>query len=354
MTPDAPLTVSSPADLIAAVPYLLGFHPADSLTVIAVQDGRVVFVARHDLPDPAIAPDLAEVQTRHVASIVARQGADAAWVVGHGTADRVTPAATLLGADLERLGVPVIDVLRVTDGRYFSYVCTEPACCPPEGMPIDTASSVVAAAATYAGCVALPDRESLAAQVDPVTGPERAAMRAATEVAHNRMIALLAVDGAGAAEPAAAAIGRALLRAGRTAVRSAFRRYRAGRQLDDVEIAWLGTLLAHVPVRDYAWERIGDDDWQLQLWADVVRRVEAVHLPAPACLLAFAAWRCGQGALAAVAVERARSQDPGYSMAVLLDEVLRSALPPSVVADWPSRSRPAPPPCPELFPRGIR
>jgi hypothetical protein len=98
-------------------------------------------------------------------------------------------------------------------------------------------------------------------------------------------------------------------------------------------------LLGHLSVRDYAWERIGAEEWQVALWTDVLRRVEAVHVPPVACLLAFAAWRSGQGALAAVAVDRARSQDPGYSMAALLDDVLRYALPPSTVDDWPAGPR---------------
>ena len=37
----------------------------------------------------------------------------------------------------------------------------------------------------------------------------------------------------------------------------------------------------------------------------MLRRVEPAYVPAPACLLAFAAWRAGQGALARVAVDRA-------------------------------------------------
>jgi hypothetical protein len=355
MTTDATLTVRSPAELIAAVPYLLGFHPHDSLTVVAVRDRQVVFVGRHDLLDPDTPEDAAEVEARHVATIVARQEADGATVVGHGTAERVTPAALRLGAALDRLGIPVLDVLRVTDGRYWSYLCEEPSCCPPEGLPVDAASSVVAAFATYAGQVALPDRETLAAQVDPVTGPERDALRAATEAARERLTALLCdavpapldrADGDPAGELEAMAFGRALRRAGRAAVRSAFRRHRDGGRLSDTEVAWLGVLLGHLPVRDFAWERVSDDEWQVDLWADVVRRVEPEHLPAPACLLAFAAWRCGQGALAVVAVERARSQAPDYSMAALLDEVLRYALPPSTVDGWPARDRPAPSPRP--------
>jgi hypothetical protein len=351
-TPEATLTVRTPAELIAAVPYLLGFHPADSLTVVAVRGRQVVFAARHDLPAPGTPDDVAEAESRHVAALVARQDAEGATVVGHGPAARVTPAVLRLGEALHRDGVEVLDLLRVTDGRYWSYLCDEPTCCPPEGLPCDPAAGVVAAAATYAGQVALPDRASLAARLAPVTGAERAAMRAATRAAEQRLVDVLdaAVDSTAAAGrragPDAAggldvtAFGRGVRRVGRAAVRAAARRYRDGGRLSDREVAWLGVLLGHLPVRDYAWERIGVEEWQTALWTDVLRRVEPAHVPAPACLLAFAAWRSGHGALASIAVGRAVAQDPTYSMAVLLDEVLRYALPPSSVDDWPAGERP--------------
>jgi hypothetical protein len=353
MTADATLTVRSPADLIAAVPYLLGFHPTDSLTVVAVRDHKVIFAARHDLPDPGLPADLADSEARHVAHLVARQNVDAATVIGHGAPERVTPVVLRVGAALQRIGVAVLDVLRVTDDRFWSYLCEDPSCCPPGGLPCDSASSVVAAAATYAGQVALPDRESLAAQLAPVTGADRDAMRVATDAAEQRLADLrpgpdpaspldLGADAAAVGEPASLDVvefGRTVRRAGRAAVRSAYRRYRAGGRLTDDEVAWLGVLLGHLPVRDYAWERIGDEDWQVDLWSDALRRVQPAQVPAVACLLAFAAWRSGYGALAAVAVDRARTEDRDYSMAVLLDEVLRYALPPSSVDDWPTPLR---------------
>jgi hypothetical protein len=102
-------------------------------------------------------------------------------------------------------------------------------------------------------------------------------------------------------------------------------------------VAWLGLLLTYLPVRDYAWERTDAAEWQLALWSSVLRRVQPRYVPAPACLLGFAAWRAGHGALACVAVARALAADPSYNMAVLLDDVLRYALPPSAVDDWPVR-----------------
>ena len=42
--------VKTPTDVLAVVPYLLGFTPERSIVVIAMRDRRVVFQARADVP----------------------------------------------------------------------------------------------------------------------------------------------------------------------------------------------------------------------------------------------------------------------------------------------------------------
>jgi len=54
------------------------------------------------------------------------------------------------------------------------------------------------------------------------------------------------------------------------------------------------------------------------------------YVSAPASLLAFVAWQCGNGALANVALDRALADDPRYSMAVLLREAIDCGAPPSL------------------------
>jgi hypothetical protein len=66
-----------------------------------------------------------------------------------------------------------------------------------------------------------------------------------------------------------------------------------------------------------------------RLWTDVLRGAALDFVPAPASLLAFTAWQSGNGALAAMAVDRALVADPGYSMAQLLAGAVEAALPPS-------------------------
>jgi hypothetical protein len=103
----------------------------------------------------------------------------------------------------------------------------------------------------------------------------------------------------------------------------------------DDDVARLGVLLTFVPARDDVWERTEGTDEHVTLWTDVFRRSEPELIDAPGSLLAFAAFRAGQGGLAAVALERVLAHRPDYSMALLLDDLLRQAVPPSRLTNWP-------------------
>jgi hypothetical protein len=219
-------------------------------------------------------------------------------------------------------GLSVQLALRVTDGRWFHDACTRG--CPPAGTPFDPASPA-AAHAVYAGLVALPDRDAYAARVAPIDGPERDAMAQATTRAA-RWCALL-LDRT-TANPGM------LHELGRASIRDAVRRYQQGGRLVNDEVAMLTVLLRHIPIRDHAWSRTDGSADHVALWTDVTRRAHPDLVPAPASLLAFAAWRCGDGTLATLALDRALHADPGYSLAQLLRQVIQAGLPPSVLDGW--------------------
>jgi hypothetical protein len=104
-----------------------------------------------------------------------------------------------------------------------------------------------------------------------------------------------------------------------------------GRIADEDRIAWLAISLVHLAVRDDAWARMVPEYRQahLSLWTDIVRRADGPWLPAPASLLAFTAWQSGDGTLANIALDRALTADPAYSMALLLRDILTAGVPPS-------------------------
>src|SRR5690349_2891506 len=185
------LRVSSPAELISAVPFVIGFHPADSLIAVVMRGPRIAFAVRMDLPEHDTPDEEAEAAVLHLATVVLRQRqVEAVAILGYGEEPRVTPAVLLVSSAFRRATLTIVDELRVTDGRYWSYLCTEPSCCPAAGRPCAPSDSVVAAEATFAGAVALPHREALEAQLAPATGDDREAMIAATARAMLRLAAM--------------------------------------------------------------------------------------------------------------------------------------------------------------------
>nr|WP_308210003.1 DUF4192 domain-containing protein [Actinomadura madurae] len=261
---------------------------------------------RRHVRDPA---RLTVRRRRRVAALLAANGFTRSLVLGYGPAGEVAAAAAPMRAALSDAGVPAAEAIRVAEGRWWSLTCDDD-CCPPEGTPYDISASALAAQATFAGHVALADRAELVASVAPIGGP---AMHRATERAEKRRLACPRVD----AESDLAFV-LALLAHVRTGIRPT-----------DDEVAWLGLLLTDLRIRDEAWIRIDEDApaADIAFWRDIVRRVDERHVPAPASLLAFAAYTAGDGGLANVALQRALDADPAYSMAVLLREVIHAGIP---------------------------
>ncbi|MFI0407965.1 DUF4192 domain-containing protein [Actinomadura sp. 3N508] len=301
------LVIRSAQDAIAAVPYLLGFHPSRSLVVIGFESAASGTCAiRLDLPSLEAA--------ERVAALLAGNGFRRSLLLGYGPDDEVRESAAAMRAALDSSGVPVAEAVRVADGRWWSLTCTE-NCCPAEGVPYDSSASVVAAQATFDGQVVLADRAELVRSVQPLDGPVRAAMREATERAETRLLSR--PDDPEEPEESVAFIHALLARTGAPPT--------------DDEVAWLGVLLTDLRFRDEAWIHIDEDApaADIAFWRDIVRRVGEPYVPAPASLLAFAAYSAGDGGLANVAIERALDADPAYSMAVILREVINAGIPPS-------------------------
>jgi hypothetical protein len=320
------IRVSTVSGFLSVVPHLLGFHPSRSIVVVGLDGprGRIKLGFRYDLPDP---PDPARARdiARHAVEVMRQREVSVAIAAGYGPGTLVTPVADALRAAARETSITLRDLLRVEGRRYWSYLCQEPRCCPPEGNAFEGPDHPNARALAAAGMTARPGREALAATVAPVTGAEAAAMHRAHERALARAQELMA----GAAAPDRL---RLLVQAGRSAVRDAIARYRDGGEIaDHDQLAWLILTVADLRVRDDAWARMEPEHRgeHQRLWTDVVRRAPQAYLAAPASLLAFVAWQCGDGALANIAVERALAADPEYSMAHLISQALEAGLPPS-------------------------
>jgi hypothetical protein len=321
------IRVGSPAALLAAVPLLMKFRPARSVVIIGTEAPRsdVRMTMRYDLPDLA-SPAAAARLVRHALEVLEREGVKVAFAVGYGPDDLVAPiAAALLAAGP---GIAVAEFLRVEHGRYWSYVCTNPECCPPEGSPFTEAAEPPDAHAACPGPPVLASREELAATVaaDPDAAP---AMRDATRQAE-RLLGDLA-EHARESDPVTA--DRAIAAPGLQATGKAIACYRDdGEPLPHDDIAMLTVTLRNLRVRDDAWARMDPEHnaAHRRLWTDATRLAQPGYVAAPATLLAFTAWQSGDGALANVALDRALADNPRYSMAVLMRDVLDGGAPPAL------------------------
>ena len=293
-----PVRVDSPAAVLAVVPHLLGFVPEASLVVIGAgpPNDRVQVAIRYDLPDPPDTRFAAEIAA-HAVGVLSRQHMPTGIVAGYGPGSLVTPLVDAIRAAAQGVGLELREILRVQDRRYWSYLCGDPSCCPADGVAFDAAAHPAAAALATTREPVLADRQALAAAVAPLTGAPATAM--AEETRRAGQIAARLVARAGRA---------ALTEHGLAAVRTAIECYRDGGSIARFDRhAWLALVLASVRVRDDAWARMDPHyrDAHRHLWTDLVRRAQPGYVAAPASLLAFTAWQCGDGALANVALDRA-------------------------------------------------
>lgn len=313
------------------MPVLLGFEPSDSMVVIGTEQprARVRLTLRYDLPDPPDANRAAEFAL-HAVSVLAAQRIESAVAVGYGSGHLVTPLADALREFASRAGITMTEVLRTENQRFWSYMCSNTGCCPPEGTPFDVSGHPVTRAFAAAGEErVLSSRAELAGTVAAADGELAEEMRRATRKAEERAVRLLARlvrSGHGGSAR------RLIATAGLQAVATAIGRYRRGDSVGPATAAWLTVVLRDVRVRDDAWSRMLPEhrEAHLRLWTDLTRMAQPGYVPAPASLLAFVAWQSGNGALANVALDRALDDDPCYSMATLLRLAIDSGAPPSV------------------------
>ena len=328
--PRVRVRVGSPLSLLAVVPGLLGFEPADSIVVLGTgqPSSEVQLTLRYDLPGPA-APRAAAALADGVAGILAAQRIMTAAAVCYGADSVVTPVADAVRARAAEAGITLTEVLRAERGRYWSYVCSNPDCCPADGTPFDVSEHPVTRAFAAAGRRVLASRQELAATVAPVDGDLARTMRAATRQAERQL-----GDQAGRKSRAGRWIARRRLVAavGQPMVAEAIGRCRTGDPISPDQAAWLVVALRELRVRDDAWARMLPEHnvAHTRLWTDLTRLAPPGYVCGPASLLAFVAWQAGDGALANVALDRALADDGRYSMARLLRRALDAGAPPSV------------------------
>lgn len=304
--PPTRLRLTEPGDLVGIAPYLLGFHPEESVVAILLEDGKVKLTARMDLPPLADA----DLVIEQVSGLADTHNATAVVVLLYSA---TAEPARAVGAELLAglASYHLVDALYVNATRWWSLIC-QGSCCPADGVPYDRSSHPMAAEAIYAGMNASSDRQAIAEQV---MGPRAADTDRLGEVAQQTALEIRALPLDDRQAMMAGLVETLVDRAG---------------PITEADAARLAVLAADVMVRDVAWAMMSRDDAEehVDLWRQVVATTVAPLEPAPLCLLGVAAWISGNGALQNCCVDRVRRIDPSYSMATLLAEINERALSP--------------------------
>lgn len=283
----AALRVSGPGELVAGIPYLLGFNPEDSLVVLGLAETILRVTSRVDLEidRPTLDRLFAALKNGGVSKVVLAVYPGAQATPGRYPYAEVVDLAAE-SALSHRLNV--LDAVLVGDGRWWSYSCTEPTCCPLEGRPIPQASRFVTE-----GIAPVENRKVIEDELTP----------------RDTLAATVMAD----AKPSLLVTWMA-----------------AGERSWSPEIlATVAVTLARISLRDELWaaQDNGEIDGRM-LWREVaIRAPQGFRAPA-AFLYAWAYWRAGNGAGADEAVRWALRDDEDYSAAKLLYAALNQGVTP--------------------------
>ena len=107
-------TVKTPHDLLAAVPFLIGYHPTDSLVLISVKSDSLEMAMRIDFP---INPPEGSYQL--LASYLKRDTSEGALIVAYEPEDSLAGPDVLhnIADAVASLDIPIRELMLVRNNR---------------------------------------------------------------------------------------------------------------------------------------------------------------------------------------------------------------------------------------------
>lgn len=320
-------TLTSAHDLITAIPFLIGFHPTNSLVLISIKDGAIGLTMRIDLP-----AQLESEQIDLLAHHFLRDESEAALLVAYMPDYRDDGDSVLisLGAGLIRNGIDIQESIVVQSDRYRSIICRDITCCPPAGkMMPDIDNSEIAAEHVVAG-IPMPYNnisqliETLAADPSSLTLSWASEVSCFSFNDEDPDVASLRRDGVETMD---------LL-------------------LDDFRMGYGATnrtlvarligRMSDLQVRDYAMGVHTEDTYDLyfMMWRELLRLAPVGFIAPIACTVGAMAYEGGDGALAQKALDRAFDDDEHYPLAALLRRVFNAGWPPESFASMRAELHP--------------
>ncbi|MQY38361.1 hypothetical protein SRB17_63740 [Streptomyces sp. RB17] len=355
---DTQVTLRTPAELADALPYLLGYRPEDSMVLVALHDreGRGRFGGRARLGIPADEEDWEAAARQLAHGLVTgseRRGARPEQMVayvcqepapgesGRDVKRRLERLAHLLRTQCGERDVPVIEALCISDGRFWSYCCPVESCCPEDGSPMGLpGTSVLAAAATYAGIQVRGTLRELRARLQPWETTAALEQEIALDTAGMTLVPRI-LDEVSRAEVAQETLDLAERIIDRFAAAAPVSGthpadLRDDRLLAHDEAATLILGLQDRTTRDRAaaWMEGDAAGPALRLWRALARRCVGPygeHAAAPLTLAGWVAWSTGDELEAREALAMALGADPEYLFARLLHQACNEGLDPEAI-----------------------
>lgn len=312
-------TLTSANDLITAIPFLIGFHPTNSIVLISVKDESIGLAMRIDLPERLMSEQI-DLLAHHFL----RDHSEAALVVAYMPEDRDDGDSILisLGAGLIRNGVDIQESIVVKSGRYRSIICRDHSCCPPHGkeMP-EISASEIAAEHVVAG---IPMPFENISQLIETLAPDPASLT----LGWASDVSTFAID---EDDPDISA----LRRDGVETMDLLLDAFRMGYGISNrTLVARMIGRMSDLQVRDYAMGVHGEDTYDLffTMWREVLRLAPVGFVAPIACIVAAMAYEGGDGAMAQKALDRALEDENDYPLAALLRRVFNAGWPPESFA----------------------
>lgn len=327
------VVVTTPDDLLNALPHVLGFEPRESIITVPFRGGGMT--ARVDIPTTVEERRQAIGTLRSAYARNTQPGDMVAIVCLTDNVHAAQRCSAALATALEQVGVHTPLRLWATAERWMELNSGE------AGVRTAASAEWIAAESTFSGRTPpAASRQALADSLAGDHGPVAAVLDQTRQAA--------GVSGLGPEHQWA--VGRL----------EQF--HTDGVRLTDPEAARMLVAIEHKPTRDALWTDMTRDNAasHTTLWTDLTRRApDGVRTPA-ATMLAFSAWLSGDGAKAWCALEQIPADSPPYSMATVIATALHNATPPGAWEDAkatiegsesfvPSRPRPdrgTPPPAP--------
>ena len=116
------IRLGGPSDILAVLPYQLGFHPRESLVVVSLHGTRMGLVQRIDLPPPEHTAAAVEAMLPPLR----RDAPDGVLLLGFERSEGdCLPLVAAMAHACHEAGVGVRDRLVIRDGRWFSLHCAD-------------------------------------------------------------------------------------------------------------------------------------------------------------------------------------------------------------------------------------